>query len=368
MIQNPVDIQEQVRLLCRESVFDRVPSEDWCAHWDERHLRSIRLHGLAPWLYAFLHTRPELGFSEPFLDALRKDYHQSCLENLIHESCMRRIAEACSQQDVPLVLLKGAYLGTFVYKNPAIRPMCDVDVMVLRKDLAVVQEILKTLGYVLMIDVPESFKPHLYPSRPYMRPGIRPEVVDLHSELRLLDYYRLPESDVWAHSYDTEIFGCKIRFLSPELNTINVAIHALSSATRFRDYLDLMLMLERLQTDWNEILSLCENLGVVYPVGIMMQELASAWGAQVPAAVLKSFAAYRPSAMEKRIAQNRFRYVWRIVARILQEPDWASKLHFVKLRLFPSAEYRMAVLRTSDPLEYVKSKWLSFRNLFTNKR
>ncbi len=368
IIQNPADIQEHVRLLCRESVFDRIPAEGWCVEWDERHLCSIQLHGLAPWFYAFLHTRPELGLSEPILDALRKDYHQSCLENLVHEACSYRIAEACSCGDVPLILLKGAYLGTFVYKNPAFRPMCDVDVLVMRKDLAVVQEILKALGYVLMIDVPESFKPHLYPSRPYARPGIRPEVLDLHSELRLLDYYHLPESEVWAHSYETEIYGYRTRVLSPELNTIHIALHALSSATRFRDYLDLMLMLERLQIDWKEILSLCENLGVVYPVGIMMQELASVWGARVPVAVLESFAAHRPSAMEKRIAQNRFRYVWRIVARIHQEPDWTSRLQFVKLRLFPPEEYRMAVLRTSNPLEYVRSKWLSFKNLFTNNR
>lgn len=368
MIQNPADIHEHVRHLCRESVFDRIPGKGWCTEWDERHLQSIRLHGLVPWFYAFLHTRPELELSETLINALRKDYHQSCLENLVHESCIRRIAEACSREGLPLVLLKGAYLGTFVYKNPALRPMCDVDALVLRKDLAVAQEILKTRGYVLMIDVPESFKPHLYPSRPYARPGIRPEVVDLHSELKLVDYYRLPEDRVWAHSHETELFGCKVRVLSPELNAIHIALHALSSATRFRDYLDLMLMLERLRIDWDKILSLCENMGVVYPMGTVVQDLASSWGARVPMAVMESFAEYKPSAMEKRIVRNRFRYVWRIVARMLQEPDWTSKLHFMKLRLFPPAEYRTAVVRTSDPREYVRSKWLSFRNLFTNNR
>jgi hypothetical protein len=129
-----------------------------------------------------------------------------------------------------------------------------------------------------------------------------------------------------------------------------------------------MLMLERLPIDWERILSLCESLGVVYPMGTIVQDLASSWGARVPVAVMESFAAYKPSAMEKRIVRNRFRYVWRIVARMLQEPDWTSKLHFVKLRLFPTAEYRTAVVRTSDPREYVRSKWLSFRNLFTNNR
>ena len=48
---------------------------------------------------------------------------------------------------IPTIVLKGAYVAEAVYKNIALRPMSDVDILVKKKDLPAVEKILLKLGY-----------------------------------------------------------------------------------------------------------------------------------------------------------------------------------------------------------------------------
>jgi hypothetical protein len=358
------DVLNQIRLLVRDSVYERIPSAGWRPNWGERHLAAMRLHGVAPWIYFFLKNRTDQQISEQILAPLRKEYHQSVLQNMCHESCLRRLAAAFAQAHIPLILLKGGYLGLFVYKNPAVRPMCDVDILILERDLIRVQELLRSMEYEIAIALPRAFKPHLCPSRPYMRWGGMPESLDLHSALWAMDHYRLPSETIWQNSVEAEIFGEQVRVLTAEMNFIHMAIHMLGHPSHLRDYLDLMMILTRLQPNWNRILELGEVLGVLRPLYWVTMELARNWECATPPEIMDSLRGYQPSSIEDLVIKSRFRYVWRILSRVRSQEGLRNKCAFLSLRMFPPPEYRKAVLGTRNPISYVKSKLGYFLGLY----
>lgn len=358
-----LDVLDQVRLLVRDSVYGRIP-RGWPPSWDERHFAAMRLHGVAPWIYFFLKNRTDLETPEEILAPLRKEYHQTVLQSMYHEACIRRLAAAFARERIPLILLKGGYLGLFVYKNLAVRPMCDIDILIPERDLIRVQELLRNMDYEVAIDLPQAFKPHLCPSRPYVRRGIMAENLDLHSALWAMDHYRLSSETIWQNSVEVELFGERGRVLTAEMNLIHSAIHMLGHPSHLRDYLDLMMVLTRLQPNWKRVLELGEVLGVLRPLYWVAMELNRNWECATPPEIMDSLRGYQPSSIEDLVIRSRFRYFWRIVSRVKSQEGLRNKYEFLRLRMFPPPEYRKAVLGTRDPIRYVKSKFGYFLGLY----
>ncbi len=333
-------------------------------NWDQRHFTEMKLHRVAPWIYAFVANRPELEIPGQLLAGLRREYHKSVVESIRHEACVRRLAAAFARHQIPMILLKGTYLGTFVYSSPALRPMCDVDALVKEEDLGRVQELLQELSFSIAINLPEEFKPQLYPSRPYVRPGPTPEILDLHSQLWAMDHYCLQSETVWQNSVEAEVFGCPARVLSAEMNFVHIAVHILGHPPLVRDRLDLMMILTQMKPDWSTILELAGTLGVVRPVYWVMLELIQDWECSMPPEIINSLRSYKPTAIEDLVIKSRFRYFWRVFSRVMSQKGIREKFQFLRLRLFPSAEYREAVLGTRDPMRYVYSKLRYFFGLY----
>lgn len=355
---------DQVRLLTTYSVHGKTPSPGSLSNWDHRHLAAMKLHGVAPWIYAFTRNRAELGLPEQLGSELRNEYYKSLLQSISHESCIRRLTACFSREKISMVLLKGTYLGLFVYENPALRPMCDVDILIQEGDLGRAQELLKELGFLIAIDVPQEFEPHSYPSRPYIRPAAAAEVLDLHTALWGMDHYCLSAKTVWRNSLEANVLGGLSRILTTEMNFIQIAVHILGHPPRLRDSLDLMMILTRLKPDWNTIMDLARTLGVLRPLYWVVADLDRHWECPVPTTIMDSLRSYRASAIEDLVIKSRFRYFWRIVSRVMSQQGLRNKVKFLRLRILPSPEYREAVLGTRNPARYLSSKLRYFLGLY----
>jgi hypothetical protein len=79
---------------------------------------------------------------------LRHAYFSSADRNLRIFRVLRSMLGALRKADIPVIVLKGAYLAEAVYGDVALRPMCDVDLLVPREDLPKAREILLGLGGV----------------------------------------------------------------------------------------------------------------------------------------------------------------------------------------------------------------------------
>jgi Uncharacterised nucleotidyltransferase len=178
--------------------------------------------GVAPLLYFELRKAGrERDVLTSALQDLQRSFHQNAARNLrlYHE-----LAAVLSRLDglhVPVIVLKGAFLASEVYVNPALRVMSDLDILVPPHDVPAALEALKGLGYGLLIP-------------PWINVGWHVEVaspdclahVEIHWQLNAPSkYHDLPVEDVWRSARPARIAGADVSALPPEELVIHLCYH-----------------------------------------------------------------------------------------------------------------------------------------------
>lgn len=135
--------EQTYRILCLILV-GRFDGIDYCsfslADWEA--LNAVaRAEGVAPLLY---HVLSETGQSDVMpgylYDKLRSAYHTTAAHNLLINQELVRVLVALSEHrspalgEIPVVVLKGAALASTVYPSIALRPLSDLDLLILQRD------------------------------------------------------------------------------------------------------------------------------------------------------------------------------------------------------------------------------------------
>lgn len=306
-----------------------------CRQWTRSHAELVRSERLAPWLFRSLADREDCGLDSQIAAEFQHQYRFSSLACLRREMALRELLEVFNHQGIPLVFLKGIYLGNCVYKDAASRPMVDVDVLVREKDLHAAELHLCQLGYQRLVDPSPVEHEVLLAPRPYGRSGPNPVMIDVHHGIRLIDYYRFPAEVLWSNRLEEELFGYKVFYLSPELNFIHLTLHNLNHGSSIRDWLDLLLMLRTIDLDWDLLMPLARDLAAIRPLFWGFQELRREWGVALPPHVSHSLDTYAPHWLEDKMIRHRFRYFWRRVARMTLFDGWSDRAHYVLNKLIP---------------------------------
>ncbi|MDQ7782022.1 MAG: nucleotidyltransferase family protein [Desulfomonilaceae bacterium] len=331
--------------------------------WTDGHVEVARAHLLGPWLYHELLNSHRSGVSDGMLSVLRRDYLHSSLASMERDARLKRLLASFDARGIRVVLLKGAYLGRIVYRNPALRPMDDVDILVAEDKFEEAKNVPASLGYVLQVDALDPMHRELHPALAYVHKSRPRDAVDLHRGLWFMDYYRLSSSVVHQESSETELEGRRVSYLSPELNFIHVALHNLTHSGGLRDWLDLVLLVTRLSIDWDRLLALGQTLDVLRPLHWVLKELSRHWGVAVPPHVRQAVAEYEPHWLEDLVIRHRLRYLWRFASRFRYIDDRRDKLAYLRVSLFPSAAYRNAVVGTTAWVPYLRAKFRLFVHL-----
>jgi hypothetical protein len=313
-----------------------APEPGACRHWTGLHLDLVRSHRLGPWLYKSFRDHPAAGLNAEILEELHEDYRISVVACMSRDARLSKLLDAFSQRELPVLLLKGAYLGRFVYKDPALRVMSDVDILVRDQDFARCRHELEWLGYSFIEEPDYRYHQHLKMPVTYVRSGNLFDVVDLHSTVRSMDYYSFPSSFLWSEATESDLQGRRVSYLSPELNFIHLAVHNLNHVGLLRDWVDLILLLRSLKFDWERLLYCGRSLGVLRPLFWIFRELQETWNSGPPVAVTSELSRYVPSWIEDRVIRHRFRYLWRLSARIASFDSWSARLRYLQLKLLAS--------------------------------
>ena len=144
-------------------------SVDW-----QQLLRLAQMHMLLPLLYDGLHRDPKNWENVP--EPAKKHLHQAFLHAVYHDTQMeavtRQLREKLTEANVPHIFLKGSVLKQN-YPEPALRTMCDIDILVYTKDFPRIHTIAESLGgkpdhsdgnhrnYILPGGVEVEFHPNL---------------------------------------------------------------------------------------------------------------------------------------------------------------------------------------------------------------
>ncbi|MFH0824596.1 MAG: nucleotidyltransferase family protein [Pseudomonadota bacterium] len=346
----------QVRGLVLALLLGRQLVPGLCRNWNERHTRIIREHGLGPWLYSGVRDRLELEIPPALSSFFHNEYRRSVVASLIREGILSRVAEELHRRGVSPAGLKGAYLMSKVYEDPALRPMGDLDLLVPEGDFRTALQIIEEMGYRKAYFSPDGYHFAIQPSVSLIRNKPPGDCIDLHFGIRLMDYYRFPSRILWENMIEDSIHGVPLRHMSPELNFIHIGVHLLNHGGALRDWLDLALLMRRADISWRRVTSLARDLGVLRPVYWVCRGLAPEWGPPTAPEIMKELADYVPNWLEDRVICRRSRYMWRTYSRIRSLDGWKNRFGYLRSRMFPTREHRLAVTGTTGLIPYAASK------------
>ena len=120
-----------------------VPLDRWTQLLD-----VLRSHWIIPLLYRRIGSLPQEGRPpEPITYEMRQTFLHSRVRCLHMEKQLGEIVEALQNQEVQTLVLRGPGLAWSLYPDPAMRPSCDLDLLVLPEQVIRAREILEHLGY-----------------------------------------------------------------------------------------------------------------------------------------------------------------------------------------------------------------------------
>ncbi len=117
------------------------------ADWHDL-MQQARSHAVLYLLYHRLKTRNlDRHIPADIHQAVRTEYFELAWRNNSLYNDLSKILKTLQQENIPVILLKGAHLAQVVYGNIALRPMGDIDLLVRKNDLPKAKELLLGLGY-----------------------------------------------------------------------------------------------------------------------------------------------------------------------------------------------------------------------------
>lgn len=312
-----------------------APEPQMFRSWTTRHWDILRSEGLGPWFYKSLADCVESAVDPDTLALLQQDYKFSAISCLGRENSLKRILGVFNDSGIPVALLKGAYLAHVVYKDPALRPMADTDLLVREEDFELAGHELGNLGFKPAFRLnPDEGRFFRLPVV-YGNPVRFPQLIDLHRGIQAMDYYYLPSISVWNEAVESHLWGHRVSYFSVELNFIHLALHNLNHRGTLRDWLDLVIMVRSMNLDWDRLILLARSMGVMRPLFWVCRQLQVNWKTPVPQEVSVTLGSYAPHRLEDRIIRSRISYFWRLTAKVARHKGWNSRLRYLAAKLAP---------------------------------
>lgn len=276
---------------------------------------------------------------------------------------VREVLEGLAGSGLRAIVLKGwALIATHFDGEPGLRPSGDIDILLLREDIAAARALMESLGYEAYGEEPwDGFDERYRYGVVYWRPGssASPLQVELHWGLLDVPYFeRMPVPDWFDRAQQATVAGAEALVPAPEDHFAylcgHLALHHRYERALFR-YHDLAVLalapgdaaapepgepqskdwptkgpstadsgrgaedsrgedhrrsppLERGPSpaaspglSWKVVTKRASEWRLVMPYGETLARLADLWHDVVPAEVLREAAALRPSSSEKRV-------------------------------------------------------------------
>lgn len=225
-------------------------------------------------------------------ERLRAAYAQTAFRNALMFRQTAELLRALAARGIETMLLKGIHLARFVYPEPGLRSMADVDLMVRRDRLAEAEAVALELGYgpLPRPDLEQfcSWSNHLAKLEKDGAP-----VIELHWAVeRPTSPFRIDHDALWARSAAAELEGVPVRLLSPEDLLLHLVLHGSYhhhfDRSALKGLVDLQAVVTRHQAslDWDLVARRAGEWGAGCFAYVTLRLAAEVLDVPVPAAVL----------------------------------------------------------------------------------
>jgi hypothetical protein len=187
---------------------------------------------LYPYLCFSLESCMEGREVSPEWEALRTARRMTAVDNLRLRHELTRITAALTEAGIPALALKGIVLAYAAYKDPSLRPMMDLDLLVPPGEREHAISVLRKLEFGHPQGFPIPIRDHVWrlaPEQEFAPPlqSSKSRVkVEIHTKLACSEpLFRTPVQEFWSRSTTAALGGLCARTLCPEDNLFHICLH-----------------------------------------------------------------------------------------------------------------------------------------------
>lgn len=254
------------------------------------------------------------------------------------------VLERLQLENIPVILLKGAYLAKEVYENIGLRTMSDIDLLVPESDIERTIGVLESIGFkpdrAFFHEADGSLHYH---APPMTKGGL---VIELHWGLtRDTNLSNIITGDLWQRAQLVTLNELTVRALGLSDLVLHLAVH-ISYGHRFsyqlRSMVDLDMVISKNEglLNWTEIVDICRDWQADRGIYLTFRLVMEFFIASIPDNVLQSL---KPSDWDERAltwAKNRIFQNTPILSenyiRLMHSPSYKERIGALIEGLFPS--------------------------------
>lgn len=270
--------------------------------WDYL-LQMGKAHGLAPLLYYHLYRIDlEHQISQSIMDQLHNIYYSNLARNILlyNESC--RVLKSFEEKGIRVVPVKGIVLAEFVYKNVALRPMADVDLLVQKRNLSEITKTLFKLGFEILPQEKRATIKYMNESHFVKRQENLKHlpilIINIHWDLtapaRFKGTTKINTQQMISRARPGKVAYSNILIMAPEDQILWVIYHAtfqhpFIGLLQLCDVAELIKLKEN-ELDWQVLLKTSRNGRITTAAYCFLSSSKKLLGAPIPDWVLKALA------------------------------------------------------------------------------
>lgn len=245
---------------------------------------------LLPLLYRNLTSQ---GCDPEELGKLKGIFRQSWCRHQVGLHALAGVLRALQDAGVETIVLKGAALALLCYRDPGVRPMKDLDVLVPPARRTEADDAVQRQGWrpLAMVD------PDAIAERHYSAAGGKE--LDIHHYLLPYDRYTGADDSLWSAAVPLEIEGVVSRALAPADQLFHVLVHgvAWNQVPQVRWVADAVTVIRSAATrlDWDRVLEQTTRRSFVPAVRSGLDYLRRTFEVDVPADVVRRLDAVQVS-------------------------------------------------------------------------
>lgn len=244
------------------------------------------------------------------LDRLKETYFAIAAHGMRQMAEFKRVGAALSDAGVDLMILKGAYLAESLYKDPGLRPLSDIDILVHESDWPRIYGILQAMGYnplegKSLMQLPSKLARFDVQSHLQFVNGDG-VCLEFQFDLYTIGIGMLDIGGVWSRAVDAEVNGVKVKVPGPEDNLLHMIVHAnRHGCTRLKWLVDIAETLRNNnETDWDLFASIASREKIGACVYLTLKYIEDVFGERL--ADPEALKRLKPTAMQERA----WRYIW----------------------------------------------------------
>ena len=206
---------------------------------------------------------------------------QGIVTELASKKQLNNIISALSEDNIPLILLKGAAFADVLYSSQAPRPSNDLDILIQKQHWHKAVSLIKTLMKYTEKAQPDVFG-DLY-ELSFIPKGKIGAVVDLHASLIHPLLFNIDDAQLWGNSVEHPSFNNQlVRVLSPEHALIHQAVHAYKDMDFCKyNLVDSNEIINAQQADIKQTIVIAKQWGVSTALFILLKNCAEIMGTNI---------------------------------------------------------------------------------------